>query len=57
MPDVPSADPDVVFCFALFHDSMRFNEFDDPEHGRRGGELAGVCWRIGLISARPSFAM
>ena len=40
IPDVRGADPDVVFCFALFHDSVRFNEFDDPGHGERGGELA-----------------
>jgi hypothetical protein len=26
--------------FALFHDSRRFNEFHDPDHGSRGGELA-----------------
>jgi uncharacterized protein len=38
--EVPGADPDLVFCFALFHDSMRFNEHADPEHGLRGGELA-----------------
>ena len=40
LPDVVEADPDVVFCFALFHDSMRLNEYADPEHGLRGGELA-----------------
>ena len=38
--DVPRADPDLVFCFALFHDSMRLNEYTDPEHGLRGGRLA-----------------
>jgi uncharacterized protein len=34
------ADPMVVFLFALFHDSMRENEVEDPGHGRRGAELA-----------------
>ena len=34
------ADPDVVFLFALFHDSKRENEYVDPGHGRRGGKLA-----------------
>lgn len=40
VPEVSGVDPDVVFTFALFHDSMRLNEFTDPEHGKRGGELA-----------------
>lgn len=40
LTDVPGADPDLVFCFALFHDSMRLNEYTDPEHGSRGGRLA-----------------
>jgi uncharacterized protein len=40
LPDVPGADADLVLCFALFHDSMRFNEHTDPEHGLRGGQLA-----------------
>lgn len=34
------ADPLVVVLFALFHDSMRFNEEFDPDHGKRGGFLA-----------------
>src|SRR2546430_2259789 len=33
-------DPELVLLFALFHDSRRFNEFEDPEHGSRGAELA-----------------
>ncbi|MEA2516366.1 MAG: uncharacterized protein QOG16_204 [Actinomycetota bacterium] len=40
IPLVPGVDPDVVFCFALFHDSMRENDYVDPGHGKRGGELA-----------------
>jgi len=31
---------DVVELFAVFHDSRRFNNSYDPEHGQRGGELA-----------------
>ena len=37
---MPKADRDVVFLFALFHDSMRENENEDPGHGERGAELA-----------------
>lgn len=40
LPTVPTADPLVVFLFALFHDSQRENEFRDPAHGRRGAALA-----------------
>lgn len=34
------ADPEVVKLFALFHDSRRINENNDPGHGLRGGDLA-----------------
>lgn len=34
------ADPIVVRLFALFHDARRLDEWEDPEHGFRGGELA-----------------
>jgi uncharacterized protein len=34
------ADVRVVTLFAVFHDARRENEFSDPEHGRRGAELA-----------------
>lgn len=34
------ADVEIVSLFALFHDSCRENEYTDPEHGLRGGELA-----------------
>ena len=39
-PLVVGCDPELVLLFALFHDSRRFNEFHDPEHGLRGGQLA-----------------
>lgn len=35
-----SPDIHVVRLFALFHDAGRLNEFDDPDHGRRGAALA-----------------
>jgi len=40
LPETREADPAVVFLFALFHDSMRFNDGHDPEHGPRGAALA-----------------
>lgn len=33
---------EVVSLFAVFHDSRRENENHDPDHGRRGTELAGI---------------
>jgi uncharacterized protein len=41
LPETPAADPAVVFLFAIFHDSMRFNDGHDPRHGPRGAALAG----------------
>ncbi len=37
---VNGADREVLELFALFHDSRRFNENSDPEHGPRGAALA-----------------
>ncbi|WP_052260719.1 hypothetical protein [Photobacterium gaetbulicola] len=34
-----SIDRDVVFWFALFHDSCRENETKDPQHGLRASQL------------------
>ena len=34
------ADVIVVRLFALFHDSRRENEMDDPDHGLRGAQFA-----------------
>ncbi len=33
-------DPEVISLFALFHDSQRINDYEDPEHGARGASLA-----------------
>ena len=40
LPETPSADPALMFLFALFHDSMRLNDNYDPLHGPRGAALA-----------------
>ena len=34
------AKPEVVRLFAIFHDARRVNESWDPNHGRRGADLA-----------------
>tara|TARA_B100000749_G_scaffold279467_1_gene272292 strand:+ start:3328 stop:3921 length:594 start_codon:yes stop_codon:yes gene_type:complete len=33
------ANKNVIIAFGIFHDCRRENEFDDPEHGPRGGEF------------------
>lgn len=38
--EIDGADAEVVLLFALFHDSMRLNDGYDPDHGRRGSDLA-----------------
>jgi uncharacterized protein len=42
------ADPLIVVLFALFHDCMRFDQYRDPDHGKRGGFLA-CCLNTELI--------
>jgi uncharacterized protein len=42
------ADKRIVGYFALFHDARRFNEGRDPDHGRRGADLA-TQWRGDLF--------
>jgi uncharacterized protein len=42
------ADPLLVVLFALFHDCMRFDQYRDPDHGKRGGFLA-CCLNNELI--------
>src|SRR4051794_11750016 len=48
-PQVEQCDAELVLLFALFHDSQRFNEYTDPEHGLRGGELAQQMWSEGVF--------
>jgi uncharacterized protein len=40
LAEATGADVEVVALFALFHDSRRENDGDDPGHGRRGAEFA-----------------
>ena len=40
LPETPGTEPALVFLFALFHDSMRFNDSFDPMHGPRAAVLA-----------------
>lgn len=37
------ANSTIVRLFAIFHDSRRENDYDDPQHGLRGAELAYKC--------------
>jgi len=48
------ADTAVVEAFALFHDIARWNDAWDPDHGRRGADIAaGLAGEIpGLDAAR-----
>jgi uncharacterized protein len=39
---VTKAKAEIVTLFALFHDSRRVNEDEDPGHGLRGAELAAA---------------
>ncbi len=49
LPETPEADPALVFLFALFHDSMRFNDSFDPMHGPRAAVLARELRRGGTF--------
>lgn len=42
-------DPLVVSLFSLFHDSQRINDYEDPEHGIRGGILASEFYTDGRL--------
>lgn len=42
-------DMSIVSLFALFHDSQRVNEYEDPEHGARGAFLANSFFQIGRL--------
>jgi len=47
LADITGADHRVVSLFSVLHDACRFNEGSDPEHGKRGANLA--------VSFRGSF--
>ena len=40
LADIMEISPDIGLYFAVFHDALRENDDIDPEHGRRGAELA-----------------
>ena len=48
------ADRHVIFLFALLHDSMRENDWIDPEHGPRAAALASELHAEGLLGATPA---
>jgi uncharacterized protein len=50
---VPEARADVVVLFALFHDSCRWNEHRDPEHGDRAAQLAEAYFQKGRLPLDP----
>jgi uncharacterized protein len=43
------ANTNVIELFALFHDSKRYNENKDPEHGKRGADNAEQFWVQGAF--------
>jgi len=43
------ADTHLIFLFALLHDSMRENDWTDPEHGPRAAAFAGELHEEGLL--------
>ena len=47
---LPDADAEIVFLFALLHDSRRRNENRDPDHGPRAAHLAGALADAGLVT-------
>ena len=43
------ANKTVVELFSVFHDSCRHNDYEDPEHGYRGAQLAQSYFQKGLL--------
>ncbi|MBE9549438.1 MAG: hypothetical protein IMF09_08555 [Proteobacteria bacterium] len=54
MAEINGANSKVIELFAVFHDSQRFNDAHDPEHGARGAALAFEFWQEGIISLEKS---
>jgi uncharacterized protein len=48
------ADARVVLLFALLHDTMRLNDGQDPEHGRRAASFARELHTEGLLAIMAS---
>jgi uncharacterized protein len=51
--DTRGGDLEVVWLFAILHDSRRENDHHDPEHGRRAGQLVDELVGDGLLSLDP----
>jgi len=45
MAPFSGADPKVVEAFAILHDTRRYNEDEDQEHGQRAARWAHELWR------------
>jgi uncharacterized protein len=54
---ITGARPPVVALFAIFHDSVRFNESWDPHHGRRGAALAATLRGPSFTISDGDFAL
>ena len=50
---IPDVDRNLVFLFALLHDTMRENDNTDPDHGRRAAVFAGELQTEGLLGIAP----
>ena len=48
------ADTHLIFLFALLHDSMRENDWTDPEHGPRAAAFAGQLHDERLLPITPA---
>ncbi len=42
--------PSVLAWFAFLHDSQRFNDREDPQHGNRAADFALLLYREGIIN-------
>jgi uncharacterized protein len=48
--EMPAADPELIFLFALLHDAQRMSEDHDPEHGERATAFAHHLNQRGLLN-------
>ncbi|MCX6560779.1 MAG: hypothetical protein NTZ26_09745 [Candidatus Aminicenantes bacterium] len=55
LAETTGADPTIVRLFAIFHDSKRLNENQDPRHGARGALFAASLRGPGLDLADQDF--
>ena len=54
LAELTGANTRVVELFSIFHDSCRVSEYDDPEHGPRGAELALKYFHKGMLNCNES---